>query len=1139
MAEAFLSVLLENLNSLIQKRVGLLWGVNREMEKLSSMLSTIVAVLEDAEERQFTDRAIKNWLQKLTDVSYELDDILDEFEIEAFRMEYDRWTKKVCSSLSCFRPRNTLFRFKIANKMKDVGDRLDQIANERMGFHLRESVGVRPLVARGGRQTGSIISQPHVYGREEDKERIINFLVNDAKDISIYPIIGLGGMGKTTLAQLVFNDDKICGEFELKMWVCVSEDFDVKSLVKAIIESAIGRACDALDMDPLQKRLLDLLRGRKFLLVLDDVWNEDQEQWDKLKSVLACGSSGSSVLVTTRMQTVASIMGTIPAHHLSGLSEDDCWLLFKQRAFDNESKERPNLLEIGKEIVKKCGGVPLAAKALGGLLRFKFEENEWLSVLRSELWNLPQDGSSILPALRLSYLHLPIEQRRCFAYCAIFPKDHVIERERIIRLWMANGFLSSRGEMEVEEIGNEIFKELYWRSFFQDIENDRYGNTRAFKIHDLMHDLAQSVMADECRIVELHEDHKNNIILSTRVRHLTCTASNWQQGIDLDITSAQSLRTLLLLRNSSLDNFSYHLNFRSLRAFDASLFRMEPISPLISKLKHLRYLCLSDNKIRSLPESIVFQQHLQTLDLSHCWNLRKLPKHFSRLKSLRHLDIRGCRNLCGMPPNISRLTSLRTLSNFIVGRRRGCHLEELRDLNLGGHLEISSLENVGSPIDSKNAKYLLGKRNLKGLHLSWGGHENETGENAEQVIEALEPSPNLEVLQVDNYKRISFPRWWSYEVLKNVVSVTLSNCENCSELPPLGKLISLRHLRISGMRSVRYLDNEPYDGGSTGRFMGVEELDLSNLPNLERLSREEGGEMFLSMSRFLIDSCPKLVLPFRVSVKHLIVYNCSGVLLKSISNSSGVSDLRISGTDNKTTSFPKGMIRNLTGLCSLTIDRFANLQELPRDMFNGINTLEALAIEFCPELKCLPEGIFQNCCHLKRITIRGCKKLNSLSQSFQDLISLQSLVLQDFPELNAFPNGLDHLSSLTNLSMSGLSLSVSGKDGYSWTRVASHKLGALPEALQHLPSLKSLTIEYFLELSSLPGWVGNLASLQELHLKGCPDLLSIPTSIQQLCNLEKLTIEDCPQLEKQYEKEVGADWHNIAHIANVYVGPYR
>ncbi|XP_024028646.1 putative disease resistance protein RGA3 [Morus notabilis] len=496
MAEAFAKVVLENLNSLIQKQFGKLWGVKKEMEKLSSMLSTIIAVLEDAEERQFTDCAIKNWLQKLGDVSFELDDVLDDCEMEASWLEIEgqkhRWTGMVRSSLSCFKPMNTLFRLRIANRTKEIGDRLDQIANERMKFHLREVVGERQGQAiRERRETSSFITQQHVYGREEDKEKVIGFLVDDARNcenISIYPIVGLGGMGKTTLAQLVFNDERVGRHFEFKMWVCVSEDFDVKRLVKAIIESATGRSCEALDMDPLQKCLGDILKWKRFLLVLDDVWNEDHEQWDMLKYVLDCGSNGSSVVVTTRLKKVASIMGTTSIHFLSGLSDDDCWLLFKQRAFGNESEELPNLVKIGKEIVKKCGGVPLAAKALGGLMRFKNEEHEWLSVNQSEIWNLPQDKCSILPALRLSYFHLPIQQRRCFAYCAVFPKDDMIRNESLIHLWMANGLISSKGGLEA--------------------------------MHDLVHDLAQFIMADECGVLMIYKN--NSINLPLRLHHLTC-----------------------------------------------------------------------------------------------------------------------------------------------------------------------------------------------------------------------------------------------------------------------------------------------------------------------------------------------------------------------------------------------------------------------------------------------------------------------------------------------------------------------------------------------------------------------------------------------------------------------------------------
>ncbi|XP_043712704.1 LOW QUALITY PROTEIN: putative disease resistance protein RGA3 [Telopea speciosissima] len=274
----------------------------------------------------------------------------------------------------------------------------------------------------------------------------------------------MGGLGKTTLAQLVYNDERVKNHFDARIWVCVSDDFDVKRLTKAIIESMGGTANDLTELDPMQSRLREMLSRRKsFLIVLDDVWNEDQDKWDMVKSSLTCGNEGSAILVTTRIEKVASIMGTFPAHHLKGLSEDDCWALFKQRAFGDGSREveNTNLEAIGKEIVKKCGGVPLAAKALGSLMRFTHTQNEWLFVRESEIWDLPEDEeNTILPALRLSYNHLPSHLRQCFAYCSIFPKDLRMEKEQLVHLWMANGFIPSKGKMELEDIGNEIFNEL-------------------------------------------------------------------------------------------------------------------------------------------------------------------------------------------------------------------------------------------------------------------------------------------------------------------------------------------------------------------------------------------------------------------------------------------------------------------------------------------------------------------------------------------------------------------------------------------------------------------------------------------------------------------------------------------------------
>ncbi|KAA8525113.1 hypothetical protein F0562_007023 [Nyssa sinensis] len=253
-----------SLNSLIEEEIGLLWGVDKEMEKLSSTLSTIQAVLEDAELKQLQDKALQDWLRKLKHAAYAVDDILDECATEAIPLKSKGKKSgllgKVRSTFLPFTPDNIIFHHKIGNKMKEITKKLDAIANERMKFHLRELVAPQQVQAFERRQTGSLLSQLPVYGREEDKEKIVEKLVEGVSDcecVSVYPIIGMGGLGKTTLAQLVFNDEKVIGHFDPRIWVCVSENFNVKRVIKAILESASGNGWEDLDLDPLQRRLQD------------------------------------------------------------------------------------------------------------------------------------------------------------------------------------------------------------------------------------------------------------------------------------------------------------------------------------------------------------------------------------------------------------------------------------------------------------------------------------------------------------------------------------------------------------------------------------------------------------------------------------------------------------------------------------------------------------------------------------------------------------------------------------------------------------------------------------------------------------------------------------------------------------------
>ncbi|KAK2430358.1 putative disease resistance protein RGA1 [Trifolium repens] len=296
MAEALLGVAFENLLSLLQNEFATISGIKSKVQKLSTTLDLIKAVLEDAEQKQVTDHSIKVWLQQLKDAVYVLDDILDECSIKSRRL----------SGSSSFKPKNIMFRRDIGNRLKDISRRLDNIAESKNKFLLRESVTVREhsIEVAEWRQTSSIIAQPKVYGREDDKEKIVDFLLTRARHcefLSVYPIVGLGGVGKTTLAQLVYNDVRVSGNFNTKIWVCVSEAFSVKRILCSVVESMTSEKCDVFDLDVLQRKVQDLLKGKRYFLVLDDVWNKtqqlefglSQEKWNMLKSMFACGSKGS------------------------------------------------------------------------------------------------------------------------------------------------------------------------------------------------------------------------------------------------------------------------------------------------------------------------------------------------------------------------------------------------------------------------------------------------------------------------------------------------------------------------------------------------------------------------------------------------------------------------------------------------------------------------------------------------------------------------------------------------------------------------------------------------------------------------------------------------------------------------------
>ncbi|TXG47393.1 hypothetical protein EZV62_026687 [Acer yangbiense] len=680
-------------------------------------------------------------------------------------------------------------------------------------------------------------------------------------------------------------------------------------------------------------------------------------------------------------------------------------------------------------------------------------------------------------------------------------------------------------------------------------------------MHDLVHDLAQSIMEDECVV----EHIESSTGISKRTFHYA--SINYRFGFTFPkvVYQVETLRTFLVHSRSDGDHtpsFDFS-RLRYLRVLDARLMRERRLSSSISHLKHLRYLDLSQCNFEVLPESICSLYNLQTLNLNGCEYLQKLPKHTKRLKNLRHLYLDGCKKLSKMPPEIGQITCLKTITRFIVGKKRGCHLDELKGLNLGGTLSIEHLQRVENPQDAN----LVEKLNLRRLSLSWENDiDLQSQEDVEKVIEALKPHLNLKQLDISGYKGDQFPSWMRDITLNNVVYIEISNCDICSQLPPCLVLLPfLRTLHLSNMSRVMYIDDHFQGGGMTRGFPSLQSLKIENLPSLQRFSREDGrkllprqtsliienGRKLLprltsliienlpSLQRFsredgrkllpcltslIIVKCPKLTsLQHLPSVEQLTVSGCNEVVLGSISNLKNLISLELS--NDNLNYLPEGTLLNLTSLKTLNISGFRKLKCLPTEI-GSLSSLEKLDIKCCPELESFPEQGMEGLKSLKYLTLQSCRKFTSLTEGLQHLSCLESLSLNNCPELVALPDGMKYLTSLCHLKLSG-----------SYDLEIASKWEVLPDVLRYVPALQSMSISFYENLKSLPRWLGDLTSLQSLTISYCPKLPSLPASIQGLTMLQDLIISGCPELKKRSEKEKGEDWYSDTHgPLSTYVG---
>ncbi|KAM1941494.1 hypothetical protein ACFX13_029068 [Malus domestica] len=1111
------------------------------LEKLKLTFLALDAVLDDAEEKQMEKPRVGKWLDELKHAVFDAEDLLDEIDTEVLRskVEAEFSTKKtqVWNFLST--SLNPFYQG-MNGRIQTLFQRLEHLAQQTDVLGLRGGVGVK--VSQRTPTTSFVEHEFSTYGRDEDEAKLKTLLLSDdasGGSISVIPIVGMGGVGKTTLAQLLYNNDSVKEHFDVRAWACVSEDFDAFRVTKTLFQSIASKPCDKSDMSLLQVDLREHVMGKRFLFVLDDLWNDNYNDWSVLKAPFTYGARGSKVIVTTRNESVASIVHTVPIHSLEQLSHDDCWLLLAKHAFRNENASaHPDLEEIGKKIARKCNGLPLAAKTLGGLLSCHMNHKKWNHILNSNLWELQQENS-ILPSLRLSFHYLPTYLKQCFAYCSIFPKDYEFEKDNLVQLWMAVGLISqAEGEEIMEEVGENYFNELVSRSLIQRSRTEEPG----FTMHDLINDLALFVSRELCFRMDEEGSHE----VPKRVRHL----SYWKGEFDAakkfqPLNGVKYLRTFLpiSLRKSNWDYVSRKVpndllpTLKCSRALSLAGYKnVSRLPDCIGDHIHLRYIDLSYTAIKRLPDTVSGLYNLQTLLLVGS-SLVELPVDMRKLINLRHLDIRDT-GIKEMPVQMGRLKSLRTLTTYVLGTStRSGGIGELGELpNLGGELSILNLENVVDAMDALRAN-LTEKKDLSEIELAWGRKDADDSMKERRVLESLQPSVNLVKLAIRSYGGTSFPNWLGDSSFSNIKVMGLSGFSNCWSLPPVGQLPALKELYISNMKCVMSIGAEFYGVNGTSLiqpFRCLEKLQFIEMPEWEEWLPSPGrGQCpdFPRLEELVLQKCPKLRgnLPDHLPcLKKLQVYHC-WVLHERATRSRWIPWSLIVNTESLRQSLQDLEITGCPGLSSLLeTESLSSFSVLEIQIFSRTDCLQPhlssrlqnLTLRNCGSLLSFPRNGLPTT--LNSLYILECRRLEFLSHEMMaKLTSLRDLCLIDSCDsLRSFPLGVfPKLSSLDIWGSKNLeSLSIGeGADHENVTHLDSLSINDCPNLVSFphgglpTPNLARFTVYGCENLKLLPDRIHTLTALRDLEMFGLPNVESfaeggLPPNLQsfQISGCEKL-----------------------------------
>ncbi|KAM3681569.1 hypothetical protein ACJW31_12G006800 [Castanea mollissima] len=780
MDQAVVELLIDNVISILANEASLLWGTRDAIEDIKEELERMRSFLVDADRKGVGSEGEKTWVANVRDTSYDAEDIIDEFMYHINSQQNQGGCSWILHHIFCF-PKNLWVRHQTATGIQKINGKIKAIRERNQRYDINYIEGTsskdnqKRLVQHA--EAALFFKEEKLVGIEKKRKKLMGWLMGGV-DKTVISIVGMGGSGKTTLVANTYNND----------------DRFYKSM-----NEADPTNLTSMKYTELVEMLVDYLKEKRYLLVLDDVW--DTSILNQIK-----------IILTTRKENVASFNFEVTkdVYHIQPLEEDEAWDLFCKKAFSSSSNicYSLDLVSFAQELVRKCEGLPLAIAALGSLMYSK-NVSQWTSIYNSLNWSLNKNPEleMVKTILLLSFKDLPHQLKHCFLYCSLFPEDYEIRRKRLIKLWMAKGFVEQVKGFTPEEVVDSYLEQLIFRSMLQVVYRNEFGRPKACKMHDLMHEVALPIL--EKQIFGVIYDGGEEME-KCKARHMSIHKTD----VELKLFMAMSkLRSFLVFNNcKTLPSRS-----KMLRVLDLQDVPIDKLPDEVINFFNLKYLNLRGTLLKRLPNSIGRLLNLQTLDIRDT-QIEALPRGIGNLQNLRHLimyrytlnwnDFRYV-NGTNVPTNISRLTNLQSVSAI---ESNGDLIQQIRNMTQLTRIGISNVK------EADEMDLCLSIQNMELLHyfitslcLYWSRLE-------EDLLPHIVALPNLgrflklTILDIRNFPQLN-EIIIEKGVMPNLKSLYLISCMELKTMP-LG-IEYLRTLQQLSLHSVpveleNRIDNENF-----------------------------------------------------------------------------------------------------------------------------------------------------------------------------------------------------------------------------------------------------------------------------------------------------------------------------------------